>query len=158
MILYHFTSTWHLPQILEDGYIGVTESNLSRHREHAGPDVAWFTKSPTVAGTTFLQGTVVDKTEIRFIVDVPSGDAHKWWTWARRRGIDLRWARGLAAAGGSAFWYVIERPVPAAEWRNVTNVRTGELIEVSSATSSQAPGIPAAFRGANLRAALGMAS
>lgn len=153
MILYHFTSAWHLPQILEDGYIDVTESNLSQHREHAGPDVAWFTKSPTVAGTTFLRGCSVDKTEVRFIVDVPGGEVQKWWTWARRRGIEPRWAKGLAAAGGSASWYVIERPVPVAEWRNVTNVRTGAVLEVSSVTS-----VPAAFRGANLRAALGMAS
>jgi hypothetical protein len=144
MILYHFTSTWHLPRTAEDGYIDVTESNLSGTREHAGPDVVWLTKSPTVAGTTFLLGSGVDKTEIRITVDVPGLEAHKWRKWAYRRNIHPRWAAGLAAAGGSTPWYVVERPVAATEWVNVTNMHSGELVDARLGTSDW-QAIPAAF-------------
>jgi hypothetical protein len=129
VILYHFTSaSYHLPKILAAGYLKVVESNLSRTREHAGPDVVWLTSSPDPAASRWwvVPGArSVDKAQIRITVDVPKRDVTKWRTWAARRGIDPRWARTLAEAGGSGSWYVIERPVPAAEWTEIINARTG---------------------------------
>ena len=128
MILYHFTSTHHLPKILEDGRLKVTESNLSRTRVHAGPDVVWLTSDPMPASQEWAGGSQVDKAEIRFTVRVPAQQAGKWRKWARAHGIDPGWARALTVAGDSGSWYVIERAVPAAEWAEIANMRTGELI------------------------------
>lgn len=148
MILYHFTAKLYLPEILSDGYLRVAESNLSISRRRAGPDVVWLTKNQDPgmhSGWSKPQDWLpesirADKTEIRFKVDVPSRAAQKWWTWARGRGIDERWARDLAAAGGSNSWYVIERPIPASEWIEITNVRTGEPVSLTAAKeTAEAP-------------------
>ena len=136
MILYHFTSPEHLPKILEAGYLKVTESNLSRTRTHAGPDVVWLTRNPEAAANNWWQVSgrrSVDKVGIRFTVDVPKREAVRWWEWARRRGIDPGWARTLAEVGGSGSWYVIERTVPAAEWTGIINARTAEPIALEGA-------------------------
>jgi hypothetical protein len=131
MRLYHFTSAYHLPKILTAGYLKVVESNLSRTREHAGPDVVWLTSNADAAGNNWWQVSgrrSVDKAEIRFTVDVPKRDAAKWREWAARRGIDPRWAHTLMEAGGSGAWYVTERPIQASEWAEILNTRTGESV------------------------------
>jgi hypothetical protein len=46
MKLYHFTSPYHLPAILDADRLTVTESNISNTREHKGPDVVWLTDDP----------------------------------------------------------------------------------------------------------------
>ncbi len=132
MILYHFTSSIHLPKIMSDGFLKVTESNISERREHAGPDVVWLTSNPDPAGARW-QGAGVQnwhpgvilapKDEIRFTVDVPKRDVHKWLVWSRARGIDPGWAAHLASVGGSRRWHVIERPVVRDEWVTVNDLR-----------------------------------
>lgn len=42
--LYHFTCAYHLPQILQDGYLKLTESNL-RYPEKMYKPVVWLTTS-----------------------------------------------------------------------------------------------------------------
>ncbi len=116
MKLYHFTARHHLPAIRAAGVLKVTESNMSKRREHAGPDVVWLTSNPEPAAHTWKVGSIVDKTEVRITVEVPKRAAHRWREWARRRGIDREWMRVLASVGGSGSWYVVERPIPEAEW------------------------------------------
>ena len=134
MRLYHFTSTAHLPRILADGFLKVVESNMSRTREHAGPDVVWLTsRSEPAAHRGWAGGSAVDKTAIRFTVDIPDRDVHRWSEWARRRGIDQKWMRALASTGGSASWYVVERVVSAGEWIEIMDVATGLLTPMPDA-------------------------
>lgn len=117
MILYHFTSSVHVPLILADGYLKTVESNISARREHAGPDVVWLTTDgDPERHHGWQEWSPVDKLAVRFTVDIPKRDAHRWHEWAGRYGIDPAWRRALAAVGGSGTWRVVTRPIPAAEW------------------------------------------
>ena len=138
MILYHYTTVGHLPEILEDGYLDTTESNMSRTRGHAGPDVCWLTADSdpvTACGqwryVPLAPGLTVDKGRIRFAVDVAFRDVHRWRDWVRARGIHPEWARSLARAGGSGQWFVVQRRVPRTEWVEVTDTVTGEVYDLT---------------------------
>jgi hypothetical protein len=125
VILYHFTSAYHLSLITAAGHLKVVESNISRTREHAGPDVVWLTSNPEPTAQPWIAGATLDKSEIRITVDVPKREARKWRTWAASRGIDSTWAKALALPGCGS-WYVVARPVPSTEWVEIANARTGE--------------------------------
>jgi hypothetical protein len=126
--LYHFTSAVHVPTILASGYLKTVESNVSFKREHAGPDVVWLTTSPTAEAGHGLQSSLVDKTEIRFTVEVDKRSVHKWREWAKARGSSQETMTNLARSGGSASWRVVTTPIPAANWVEVRNMATGEIL------------------------------
>jgi hypothetical protein len=127
MILSHFTSAYHLHAIATDGYLKVTESNISLLREHAGPDVVWLTDNTEPTSQCWARGSVVDKTGVRFIVNVPDEDVYPWRTWAFDQGIDQFTFDALAQTGGdSDRWFVVTRPIPVTEWVDV-HVRDGAL-------------------------------
>jgi len=60
----------------------------------------------------------LEYTEVRFTVDLPSGDAFPWRTWAMGYGVSED-ACDMAAAGSPARWYVCERPILRPEWAQV---------------------------------------
>jgi hypothetical protein len=126
--LYHFTSAFHLPAILESGYLKTVESNVSFKREHAGPDVVWLTTSPTPEAGNGLQGSAVDKSEIRFTVEVDKRSVHKWREWAKARGSSPDAMAILARAGGSNSWRVVAAPIRAESWVEVRNMPTSEIL------------------------------
>ena len=129
MILYHFTCREHLASILADGFLKVTESNMSPKREHAGPDVVWLTTNPDPSAHGHgLAESAADKTAIRFAVEIDKRAVHKWRDWAARRGIDRGWLHTLASVGGSNTWRVVERPIPASEWVEILDTGTGRPI------------------------------
>lgn len=133
MLLYHYTSTEHLPLILGDGFLKTVESNISFKRPHAGPDVVWLTTDPDPADDTMgLQGADVDKLAVRITVNVDRRSVHKWLPWARARGIDPAWLKALTSAGGAGTWRVVERPIPAARFTQILNRRTGDEIPAPS--------------------------
>ena len=127
MILYHFTCREHLDKILSEQTLRVTESNISRRREHAGPDVVWFTTNPdpSAHGHGLVGRYGVDKTAIRFTVTLDKRDVHKWRDWAIRHGIDRKWMQTLANSGGIHTWRVVEHPIPAAQWVEICDTKTG---------------------------------
>lgn len=130
--LYHFTARAHLDSILADGFLDVTESNVSMRREHAGPDVVWLTTNPDPSAhdhglTARMNG--VSKKAIRFAVKVDRRAAHKWRDWATRHGIDRGWLTTLAKVGGSSTWRVVERPIPASQWIEIWDVERNRPIE-----------------------------
>ena len=126
MILYHFTSRWHLQHIVLDGFIKTTESNVSPHHAHAGSDVVWLTSDPNPATHSgWKEGSAVDKTEVRFTLELPDTEVRQWQWWSENYDIDLRWAAALESVGGHESWYVIERPVTRFEWTKIEKLKRG---------------------------------
>lgn len=125
--LYHFTTTLHLSSILDEGVLRTTESNVSLRRTHAGPDVVWLTSNPTCRPMKeWGRNGLADKGAVRFTVDVPASEVHRWHDWAKRRGMSEQTIAALAEVGGSRSWWVIERPIPGDEWAEVIFTATGE--------------------------------
>lgn len=126
--LYHFTSLTHLSDILVDGYLDVTESNLSKKRERAGKDVVWLTTESTTELGLGLDGSAVDKKALRFTVRLHKRAFSKWRDWAHAHGIDPNWETTFARAGGGAgTWRVVPRRIPREEWVDIMDARTGQI-------------------------------
>ena len=98
--LYHYTSIERWELIQASGRLNTTESNLSQHREHAGPSVVWLTTDPDCQHGHGLLNTLdgTDKTRVRIAVELPNRDVHKWHEWAERRGMDPDWKRRMIGA------------------------------------------------------------
>jgi hypothetical protein len=125
MRLYHYTSTIHLPYILEAGVLLPTESNVSILREHAGPDVVWLLDRPLLPGENHgLQGSYADKTAVCITVEVPTKAAVRWLDWKPQKGMDPAWRSAFVRAGGghgeTKRWWVVTRPIPRDEWVEIT--------------------------------------
>lgn len=96
MRLFHYTSLFHLPQILEDGYLDVTESNASMTETNAAPDVVWLTNNPGAAKETSLDGGGISKKQVRIEVNV---SATRYRQWAKNHNISERIVRALNSSG-----------------------------------------------------------
>jgi hypothetical protein len=124
-LLYHYTSIERWRLIADAGRLTTTESNVSITREHAGPDVVWLTTDSDCQHGHGIQTTLdgTDKTRVRIAVELTNRDVHKWGEWAHRHGIDPAWRRNMieAAEGGAGTWRVVEKPIPAAQWVEVTD-------------------------------------
>lgn len=133
MILYHYTSPDHLPLILRSGLLKPTESNVSLTRPHAGPDVVWTTTDPEPDGDPkWAANSFHDKGAIRFTLNLPRRAAQPWSDWAARQGMQSDWKRSLIRTGGPGWrrWHVVQRAILASEWTAITDMRTGEPIEI----------------------------
>jgi hypothetical protein len=144
MRLYHFTSTIHLPFILRDGYLKVTETNLDPVHPHAAPDAVWFLDGPDLGGSLHglnvdsLPGPRPDKTQVRIEVEVPDGRVRAWLPWVEAQGIDPEWldilTRNDGGREGAARWMLVFRKVTIDQfvtievrdehgvWHNMTSI------------------------------------
>jgi len=150
MILYHYTTVLHLPSIGADGHLKVTESNIGGppgksiepSGEHVGPDVVWLTdrdglttnRDTLRAGCALSSGSFsilsVDKTVVRFTVEVPDEDVMRWEDFAKEHGISRRWQRILEKwPRRPNWWFVVQRPIGSEEWVEVCSTY-GEEMEV----------------------------
>ena len=138
--LYHYTHRTHLKSILADGYLKTVESNVSEHREHAGPDVVWLTSDGTASHLHGMFGKLTpelvhedwDKLRVRFTVEVPNRYVHRWMQWTHRRGMSQRWRDVLIDTGGGraavSTWWVAERRIPSSEWVEIRDMHTDEVL------------------------------
>lgn len=134
--VYHYTCLAHVPDIVASGYIKTVESNLSVEREHAGPDVVWLTTDPEAGprdhglNATGLDAVANwDKSRVRITVELPNNYVYKWLPWAKARGIEDRWLAALMRTGtGWQTWRVTERRIDRRSWREIRDMRTGEIL------------------------------
>jgi len=110
--LYHFTSVLHWPRIANSGVLAGGEANLDMFRANVGPAVIWLLDTPTVDFPHGLEGSIVDKTRIRFTIDTSL--AIKWTDWRDAALMEPSWRQALidTAGGESAadHWYVLPTP------------------------------------------------
>ncbi len=129
MMLYHFTSRWHLQQILKDGYLKLTPSNLKEpydlqiingkaisSTDNIKP-VVWLTTVEEFekAANCGISGASVDKTEARIEIDTskyPLQAFYKWDKWAIKNGTDIQWFELLKKTAPEwKTFYVSEHPI-----------------------------------------------
>jgi len=115
MKLYHFTSIYHLATIMEDGFIKTTESNADFLIDHAETDVVWLTSNKNPQSEISLEGSIVDKKQVRLTVNI---NAIQYLQWAKKNNVDDFTIHMLDSTGGGQArkWFVVERPVLQSEW------------------------------------------
>lgn len=124
MILYHFTHVGHLPNILAEGRLRTTESNVSITKEHAGPDVVWLFDTPDVPQATTDGSLYAEKRRVRIVVNLPRKHVHRWTKWGPALSMSPDWRKHFLSAGGgmdsARHWWVATSPIPASQWLEVT--------------------------------------
>lgn len=136
MRLWHFTSTTHLPWIIESGYIKTCDSVFDMESADAAPMCAWFLDRPDMGGYPHgITYASVDKTAVRIEVEVPDKLVVKWTDWAIAGGIDPMWFHTMVESGGGREaadqWRVVFRSVKRDQWVKIeTRLPDGTWIEI----------------------------
>jgi hypothetical protein len=137
-VLYHFTSRYHLPLILKDGFLNLTESNLKEPasgNEAANifdinglyKPVVWLSRTAD-AGNCAVLSAGVDKSEI--LITLRERVHYQNWTiWSSNNRIKKSWAKKLTGAYNPNSWYVSETTIPltSAEVIKIENTKTAEV-------------------------------
>lgn len=124
VFFYHFTSRLHLPAIVACGFLKTTDSILSPDPARGGPPCVWLLDIDTLNGHDHgLGGSIVNKSEVRFTVEVDQTRAVKWLDWAANNSIDADWRDIMVSAGGgyaaAEHWYCVFRSIPSDQWVRV---------------------------------------
>jgi len=125
--LYHYTSLYHLRQILKDGRIRVTCSNLKEpvnlrvvngslisDTDDYKP-VVWLSDKLDfmTAEDNGLKGSTVDKTECVLVIPFDATKYQRWNTWSKKNHMEAAWKNRLKqVAPGWPTWYVSEEEIP----------------------------------------------
>ena len=143
-VLYHFTSRYHLPLILNDGFLNLTESNLREplpgqktanifDSKDLYKPVVWLSRTAD-AGNCAVMSASVDKSEI--LITLREREHYQNWTiWSKSNRIKNSWAKRLTSAYNPNSWYVSETVIPLTsdEVIKIENTKTGEIyIDVES--------------------------
>jgi hypothetical protein len=130
---FHFTSIHHLPFIIGDGFLNVTDPYLDQHNPHAGPPVVWLLDEPEVPEgidvfeRVLAHGISVEKRRIRFEVECKG--AIRWLDWAPARQMDPEWRDIQIRTGGgierAEHWYVKPAPVWRKHWVRIEDLEQG---------------------------------
>lgn len=137
-VLYHYTSKHHLPMIMKDGFLQLTESNLIEPKSYqdAVPKelsqlykpVVWLTTTETAQGNG-LEGSVLNKHEIRITLRKRE-HYENWVLWSKNNRIKSSWFKKLSRVGNPNSWYISEEIIPlnSEELLKIENIVTGEVI------------------------------
>lgn len=119
MKLYHYTSNFHIEAIMQNGLsrgdVPITPTGL-------GENAVWFSTSPEPTEQGWVEGSIVDKTQIRITVNIPLSHPNlkKWTKYAAKR-LDPEWRSVLNHYGGGTEkqWYIYFGVVPPAQFVSI---------------------------------------
>ena len=132
MKLYHYTCQFHLDEILHDGFLKLTRSNLMQPIAPYVADgvfrdatdnikpVVWFSSELNFKNAVnngldndFINDPLYDKTAIAIVIDTDNNGVYeKWEPWALKNGIDRQWLKVLKqTAPNWRTFYISEKPV-----------------------------------------------
>jgi len=118
---FHFTSQFHIAEIIASEVIQTTESNVNMSTPHAGPDVVWLLDTADAMDASHgLEGALFDKRKCYVEVDVL---AIPWRDWFWTAQMEPKWRQTMIDVGGgdaaAARWYVWPNAIPATRWRSI---------------------------------------
>lgn len=124
---YHYTSKVHVANILKSGHLKLTESNLKHDVELYKPVVWLTTKAIPNDFELGLDGSVVDKTEVKIIVKPQKH--FKTWTKFKKENAPLnnKWIDVLENNRTPESWYISEKEVPLSQVELIENRYTKEV-------------------------------
>lgn len=94
------------------------------HWEQRVDELVWLTTNPTAR-----QEWQADQPKGAVRIELRVEDARPWKHYARDEGFPPEYLRLLARSGGNhGEWYVVERPIPRAEWVVVERTTTGQIL------------------------------
>lgn len=125
-VLYHCTSTYHLPQILESQYLKLTDANLRADIENY-KNVVWLTDLEKPDAFALGLGGITDKTEIRITIEKKKNFKY-WKVWSRKNKIDKAWADILERDRKPNNWWISEKIIPMEDFLLIENMITGEVL------------------------------
>lgn len=146
-MLYHFTSEFHVDNILKDGYLKLTPSNLIKPtdakmvKDERGfykavsaisdpvKPVVWLTNKENggrLGNDTDASG-LKNKYTIRFTI--PKKDNYEWWvTWADKNRMNKSWRKAFTNNTDYGSWYVSETIIKLEDILLIENLKTNEII------------------------------
>ena len=138
-VLYHYTAEYHLPSILEEKKLRLSESNLKNYAKQ-GYDweaynrgelklykpVVWMTEAEEPDVESIGLYSAVDKTAIKITIK-KQAYFKKWKQWSRANGIEKEWARILERGKAANIWWISELEVPFSGIVRIENRYTGEV-------------------------------
>ena len=136
--LYHYTSMFHLPQILASGYLKLTESNLlmPTSNENVLPmertlykPVVWLTSSIDPSGHGLISTYGVNKKEVRITIR-DRKHYQPWLVWSRNNRINKSWAKKLELDRNPNSWFISESIISLSceELLRIENTVSGEVL------------------------------
>lgn len=158
--MYHFTSRYHLPLILHDGFLMLTESNLREpipgkkianvfDTTDLHKPVVWLSRTADAENCAVLSAGV-DKSEV--LITLRERAHYKNWTiWSKDNRIKNSWAKKLTSAYNPNSWYISEAAIPLTgdEVIKIENTKTAEVyIDIEAGkrtyrcTLERPPGLP----------------
>lgn len=139
-VLYHYTCRKWLDSILENGYLKLSESNLTDWRKHRFDEVAynngtmqlykpvvWLTEDEEVTVENTGLNSSLDKTEIRIAVK-KQPYFKKWKKWSKENNINKEWAAILERGKNASSWWICETRIKLEDSVvKIENTKTGEV-------------------------------
>ena len=125
-LLFHYTCLYHLPKILDDGYLKLTESNLRIPYQEMYKPVVWLTTSNIPEGHG-LDNCIADKTEIKFTFSFQKHFKY-WNNWSKENKMDKNWYKAMTKDCDYETWWVSEKLVFLNDCCiKIENIKTGEI-------------------------------
>jgi len=131
-VLYHFTSKFHLPLILRDGFLKVTDSNL-KEDDVMYKQVVWLTRA--IDGRGNVPNEIKhgfygpNKEEIRITLKKRSF-YDPWVLWSKDNKMSTKRIKLISRGTQPHDWYISEKEIPlnADEVVKIENMLTGEVL------------------------------
>ena len=141
MILYHYTSWYHMMEIIASGHITRAPSNLLKPKNPfidsgtlVDPEtdeykpVIWLTdsESPERLG---IDGPPPEYSKKRVRFSIPMQPHFtKWDKWAKRNKMDTDWKRCLTSGMNWKSWYISEKEIPLENVSQIFDLENNTII------------------------------
>lgn len=124
--LYHYTSAWHLPQILQSRYLELTQGILE-------DEVVWLTTTSTPK--QIWQEGSIDKSDIRLVLKDIEAISWKYYRKKIIRGFNKqqkkKWADLLEKGNNPDLWWLSSERIPLERIESIENTKTGEKVNLN---------------------------
>lgn len=134
--LYHYTCLYHLPTIVEAGYLKLTDANLTF--KPMTKSVVWLTDDANVTAETkefyglgdICVPPIIDKSTVKFTI--PRKQHYRYWNlWKKQQRHDIEWLKILEKDRKPGNWFVSENEISLSDVSRIENTKTGEVYWVN---------------------------